>query len=143
EKLLKAQRQVGIELIWYWHGRINPETGEKYGSKYKSFLDRWTLEAFDLAISKKQSFSITDEELATACKEIASRIARNKGEAETVPEKDAVALEMDAENSLERLAVRFVEIWENQDLTRGEKQIRTQRLLERFAALLMEPNNSK
>ena len=143
KKLWKAQQRAGIELVWYWAGRKNPATGECFGSRYQSHLDRWTLEAFDLAMNKKGSHFIMDHELKEACDEIASRIARNENIELPERVKDAFALEIEAEHSLERVASRFTEIWEDQDLTRGEKQIRTQKLLARFAAQLLEPDKSK
>jgi hypothetical protein len=76
--ILDAELESGIELVWYWHGRKNPDTGERYGSKYICHLDRWALMAIDRAIvDNGGNFSIRDEQLRKACAQIASSVARN------------------------------------------------------------------
>lgn len=74
EKLWNAQKEVGVELVWYWHGRQNLKAQKNYGSKYISNLDRWALMAIDQAMTA--NYQIRDEQLKAACGEIAARIIR-------------------------------------------------------------------
>ena len=138
KRLLKAQQRIGIELIWYWPGRMNPQTGKRFGSRYISYLDRWTLEAIDLAIDKR-GYKFSDALLREACACIAGKIVRVPSQTTNgdQPSRDAVSKEVDAEKRLERDVVRLYEAWSEMELTTGEKQEKTHRLLRYLSTLLV------
>jgi putative DNA primase/helicase len=83
KRLWEAQENLGVELVGYWHGRQNKQTGKNYGSKYTSNLDRWALMAIDLAITKNgNNYQIRDEQLKAACDVIAASIVRQPSKKE-------------------------------------------------------------
>ena len=137
KKLWEAQNKLGIELVWYLKG-YETEDGRRVGSRYKSNLDRWSLEAIAAAIKKKGKYFLKDEELKAACAEVAKGIPRfqiQEGEKESKP-VDGFEIEKSAEEALKKLALKFQEAWDSLDLTLGERHIRTRNLLFHFGKLL-------
>jgi hypothetical protein len=138
KKLWKVQRERGIELVWYMPGFENPETGQRVGSRYKSNLDRWTLEAIALAIKKKGKYTLKDAEIKAACEEIAKAVPRCQVEDSKPgkPEPDATTIQKGAEDSLKRIVPKFHEAWDMEDLTLGERHIRGKNVLRSFGTML-------
>jgi hypothetical protein len=148
EKLWEAQKNTGVEIVSYKAGTQNLATGQNFASRYVVHLDRWALEAIDMAITNNgNNYSISDEQLRTACEKIASKKRpREEGAQETQTsrkEKDAHTLEVDVQESLKRLVPRFNKVWDELSLTKGEKQIRITNLLRDFASLLLKDNSDR
>ena len=144
KKLKKAQEKAGVEFVWYLPGHYNPETEEYFASMYQSHLDRWALEAIDLAITRKGSYQISDEELQAACIDIAGSVPRcEQPKKPPPPEKDAIALELDGEKMTLKGIQQISEAWDVQELTTAERQIRAKALFEYIGPLLVQPKKFK
>jgi hypothetical protein len=144
-KLWKQQDEKGIELVWYKAGfealapGQKPGEGKRIASRYKSNLDRWTLEAIALAIKKKGKYSLKDAEIQGACEEIAKQVPRCQIEdAPLPPDPDADTIQVGAEKSLDKLATKFHEAWDLKNFTVGERHIETRFLLRRFGTSLLK-----
>ncbi|HET8671177.1 MAG TPA: hypothetical protein VFM05_11275, partial [Candidatus Saccharimonadales bacterium] len=103
KKLWKAQKRAGIDLIWHWDGRRNPETGAGIASRYQSHLARWALSAVNLCVERYGYNGYRDEHLKQACAEIAATIVRQPTSPDETNHKrvDGYTLELKAEKGFE------------------------------------------
>lgn len=145
KKLWKAQKRAGIDLIWYWHGRRNPETGAGIASRYQSHLARYALSAINLCIERYGYNGYRDEHLKQACADIAATIGRQSASSDETNHKkvDGYTLELKAEKGFERDAELMAEAWDLLELTPGERQTKAKQLIPQIVTLLLEKNARK